>query len=70
LVLILNKNDMETDDFVVKTEAEIAKLMNLRRQHRKEIRDITAIINKLEFNVRLRKVGIIEAQKNKRLANL
>jgi hypothetical protein len=57
---------METDKFVVNTEHDIAMLMKLRKTHRDDIKRITATIKTLETNVRLRKVEILEAQKEKR----
>ena len=57
---------METDAKVIQLEAKIAKLMTKRRKHRDEIRNIGDEINVLETNVRLRKVEILQAAKEKR----
>jgi hypothetical protein len=57
---------MEIDKFIVHTEAEIAKLMNLRRQHREDIKLITKEIDLFEAAIRLRKVEINEAIRKER----
>jgi len=61
---------METDAKVIQLEAKIARLMTARRNYRTKIREIGEQIDKLERNVRLRKVEINNAFIDKRMTNL
>jgi hypothetical protein len=61
---------METDAKVIQLEAKIARLMTARRNYRTKIREIGEQIDKLEINVRLRKVEISNVQREKRMTKV